>query len=183
MTVDVTLKKNFRPGMVVDIETEEDKARDTVTRGVIAQILSKGNQPKGVKVQLTTGEVGRVYGLPSKEEIRMENFKFYNQFFFLPKMYSIWNKTERKYLILDYPTQRGTVEKTAFLFEEKKGAEDLLQLLQLSPKVYMVKEINRKKPISENFKTLEVDVYRLNRDRKLTYERLNELEHYFKNMR
>lgn len=183
MTIDVTVKKNFRPGMVVDIETEEDKVRDTVTRGVIAQVLSKGNQTKGIKVQLTTGETGRVYGLPTKEEIRMENFKFYNQFFFLPKMFSIWNKIERKYLILDYPNQRGAVEKTAFLFEDKKEAEDLLHLLQLSQKEYMVKEINRRKPISENFKTLEVDVYRLNRDRKLTYERLNELEHYFKNMR
>lgn len=182
MEIDITIKKQFRPGVLVEIETESDKGTGKLTRGRILRVLSKENQKKGIKVELTTGETGRIKHVPTLDEIRLENFKFYNQFFFLPKIFSIWNKKERCYLLLDYPNAKGMVEKTAFLYETKGDAEELLKLLKLPASDFMVKEINRRKPISQNFKSLDVDVYRLNRDRKLTYEKLNELEHYFKSM-
>ena len=182
MSIDITMKKNFRPGMLVEIETEEDKVRDTVTRGVIVKVLSKGNQEKGIKVELDTGEVGRVYSVPTKDEMRRETFKFYNTFFFLPKIYSVWHKKEKKYYTLAYPSKSGN-EKTAFLFVDKGEGERLMEMMNLSATEYIVKEINRKKFIHENFKTLEVDTYRINLNRKLTADKLKELEQYFKNMR
>ncbi|WP_214688204.1 MULTISPECIES: DUF2196 domain-containing protein [unclassified Exiguobacterium] len=182
MSTDVTMKNNFRPGMMVDIETDSDKKKGTVTRGIIAKVLSKGNQPSGVKVQLTTGEVGRVYEIPSRDEVRREHFRFYNTFFFLKKIYSVWVKKEKRYYTLNYPSAHGD-ENTAFLFVEKEEGEQFMKMMNLHPTEYMVKEISRRKPIHENFKTLEVDVFRIDLDRKVSVEKLIELESYFKNMR
>lgn len=182
--IDVTMKKNFKPGMLVEIEvdkTEDSSGNKEVLRGRLLTVLSKGNQKKGIKVELTTGEKGRVIHVPTRDEIKLENFKFYNKFFYLQHIYSIWNKTERKYYTLSYPHGEKN-ETTVFLFEDKSEAERLMKDLHLSPQEYMVKEINRRKSIYENFKTIDVDVFRVNRDRRICYEQFNQLEHYFKSM-
>lgn len=183
MEIDVTIKKNFQRGMLVDIVAEADKEQGTLTRGYIQSILSKANQKQGIKVELTTGIKGRVSYVPTKDDIRLENFKFYNKFFFLNKVYSIWHKTERRYVVLDYENRMGKIEKTVMLFENKQDGVDFMKEANLSETDYMVKEINRKKTINENFMTLSIDFYRINRERKLSFERMNEWEHYFKNMR
>lgn len=183
MSIDVTIKKNFRPGMTVEIIAESDKESQEVTRGTVSKVLSRENHQKGIKVQLKTGQSGRVCHVPTKDEIRLERFKFYNRFFFLPKIYSIWHKTDRHYYLLPYPIANGKEEQTAFLFTEKEGGEELMTLLSLASNEYMVKEINRRKPIVENFKSLPVEVYRINRDKRITQDKLIELENYFKNMR
>jgi len=182
--IDVTVKKNFKPGMIVEIEvekSEDNRGTKNVLRGRLLKVLSNGNQKRGIKVELTTGEKGRVVHVPTRDEIKLENFKFFNQFFYLPHIYSIWNKQERRYYTLSYPHGANT-EETVFLFEAKAEAERLMKDLHLSPQDYMVKEINRRKAIYENFKTLDVDVFRINRDRRMSYEQFNQLEHYFKSM-
>lgn len=183
MDIDVTVKKNFQRGMLVDIVAESDKTNGKLTRGYIQTILSKENQKKGIKVELTSGVTGRVSYVPTKDDIKLENFKFYNKLFFLPKIYSIWNKVERHYFLLGYQNRMGNLEQTAMLFENKQEGLDFLKEAGLSEKEYMVKEINRRKPINENFKTRSVDFYRINRERKLSFERMSEWESYFKNMR
>ena len=57
-------RNNIRPGLIVDIVLKEDQPTGKLTRGVVAQILtSKRVHPRGIKVRLTSGEVGRVQRL------------------------------------------------------------------------------------------------------------------------
>lgn len=184
MDIDVTVRKNFVKGMLVDIIAEEDKATGKITRGYIAKILSKENNKKGIKVELTNGKIGRVQYIPSKDEVRLENFKFYNTFFFLPKIFSIWDNKEQHYLIIHHVNRvNGKIEKTALLFDDKEKAKEFIKGTKYDNKDFSIREINRKKPIVDNFKILEVDYFRINGERKLSFERMKEWENYFKNMR
>jgi uncharacterized repeat protein (TIGR03833 family) len=183
MDIDVTIKKNFIRGMLVDIVAEEDKQSGKLTRGYIASILSKENNKKGIKVELTSGKSGTVQYVPSKDDIKLENFKFYNKFFFLPKIYSLWNNQERKYVVLNHMNPAGRNEKTALLFDSEHYAKEFVKGTSFDSKDFAIREINRKKPIVENFKTLEVDYFRINKERKISFERMIEWENYFKNMR
>lgn len=184
MDIDVTVKKNFVKGMLVDIVEENDAQKGRLARGYIATIISKENNKKGIKVQLHNGKVGRVHYVPSKDDIKLENFKFYNKFFFCPKVYSIWNNAERKYLVFDHHNApKGTIEKTAILFDSEQQAKAFAKGTKYAEKDFSIREINRKKPIVENFKTLQVDYFRINIERKLSFERMIEWENYFKNMR
>jgi uncharacterized repeat protein (TIGR03833 family) len=54
-------RKNIRIGSQVDIVQKQDQRTGKLTRGVIQKILTSSNtHPHGIKVQLTSGEVGRV---------------------------------------------------------------------------------------------------------------------------
>jgi len=57
-------RKNIRPGITVDIVLKEDQPSGKLTRGVVAQILtSKSVHPRGIKVRLADGQVGRVQNI------------------------------------------------------------------------------------------------------------------------
>ncbi|WCK57268.1 DUF2196 domain-containing protein (plasmid) [Aneurinibacillus sp. Ricciae_BoGa-3] len=184
MDIDVTLRKNIIKGLLVDIIADEDKETVKLTRGYVANVLSKENNKKGIRVELSNGKRGRVYSIPSKDDIKRENFKFYNIFFFLPKIYSVWNQTERKYMIIHHMNQAmGRTEKTALLFTDKEKAKAFIKGTMYEGKDFAIREINRNKPIPDNFKTLDVDYFRIDGERKLSFERLIEWEQYFKNMR
>jgi len=182
MEIDITNRNNIKIGMLVEIIAEEDRASQLISRGFIQEIITKDNRAKKISVRLTVGKKGIVQRILTKDEIKKENFKFYNLFFFEKYIYSIWNKKTNKYLVINY-LNAGLEknEKTAFLFTEEKSAKEFLSIIN-NPD-YMVKSINRKKPIVENFKTLEIEYFRINTERKLSYERLIEWEAYFKNMR
>ena len=54
-------RKDIKPGLVVDIVLKQDQGTGQRTRGVVKEILTNSpNHPHGIKVRLTTGEVGRV---------------------------------------------------------------------------------------------------------------------------
>lgn len=54
-------RKNIRIGQLVNIVLKEDQRTGELTEGVVKRILTKSpNHPHGIKVQLETGEVGRV---------------------------------------------------------------------------------------------------------------------------
>ncbi len=181
--IDTTKKKNIVRGMLVDIVAEKDSMTQILTRGYVLQILSKADNAKGIRVQLTNGVVGHVKDIPSQEDIRLENFKFYNRFFHLPMIYSIWDSAERKYLVVDHKnTIKQVVEKTAFLFDSIETAKAFVRGTEYEQRRYVINPINRKKPIHENFKTLQVSVVRINGERKLSLERLIEWERKFTNM-
>ena len=56
-----TIRGNIKPGMTVDIVLKKDQRTGKLTRGVVKKILSPGsNHPRGIKVMLTNGQVGRV---------------------------------------------------------------------------------------------------------------------------
>lgn len=54
-------RKNIKPGIEVEIVQKQDQRTGKLTRGIVKDILTNSVQhPHGIKVRLTTGEVGRV---------------------------------------------------------------------------------------------------------------------------
>jgi uncharacterized repeat protein (TIGR03833 family) len=59
--LDPTIRKNIRPGLMVAIVLKEDQKTGKGTQGVVKDILTSiPVHPRGIKVRLDTGEVGRV---------------------------------------------------------------------------------------------------------------------------
>jgi uncharacterized repeat protein (TIGR03833 family) len=57
-------RKHIRPGLNVAIVQKQDQRTGKLTRGVVQDILTKSpNHPRGIKVRLTTGQVGRVQAI------------------------------------------------------------------------------------------------------------------------
>jgi uncharacterized repeat protein (TIGR03833 family) len=62
------LLKELRPGIKVCIVQKQDQRTGKITKGTVADILTKSSShPHGIKVRLTTGEVGRVEKLLETE--------------------------------------------------------------------------------------------------------------------
>jgi uncharacterized repeat protein (TIGR03833 family) len=54
-------RKNINVGMAVKIVQKNDQRTGKLTSGIVKRILTNSQQhPHGIKVQLETGEVGRV---------------------------------------------------------------------------------------------------------------------------
>jgi len=54
-------RKNIQTGATVKIVQKHHQRNGELTEGVVKRILTKSaNHPHGIKVQLTTGKVGRV---------------------------------------------------------------------------------------------------------------------------
>ncbi len=59
-----TQRKNIKPGTEVDIVLKKDQTTGKLTHGVVKNILtSKANHPRGIKVRLESGSVGRVQSI------------------------------------------------------------------------------------------------------------------------
>lgn len=56
-----TRRENIHPGLVVDVILKKDQATGKLTRGVVKDILTNSSvHPRGIKVRLKDGQVGRV---------------------------------------------------------------------------------------------------------------------------
>ena len=54
-------RKDIRPGLAVAIVLKADQRTGKLTRGIVKDILTNSAfHPHGIKVRLTTGQVGRV---------------------------------------------------------------------------------------------------------------------------
>ena len=52
---------NIKPGMQVSIVLKQDQRSGKLTKGIVKDILTNSStHPHGIKVRLTSGEVGRV---------------------------------------------------------------------------------------------------------------------------
>jgi uncharacterized repeat protein (TIGR03833 family) len=59
--MDGHVRKAILPGMEVDIVQKQDQGTGKRTRGIVQDILTNSpNHPRGIKVRLANGEVGRV---------------------------------------------------------------------------------------------------------------------------
>lgn len=59
--MDGKFRKNVKIGQLVNIVLKQDQPTGELTEGVVKRILTNSpNHPHGIKVQLETGEVGRV---------------------------------------------------------------------------------------------------------------------------
>ncbi|MEE4196544.1 MAG: YwbE family protein [Bacteroidales bacterium] len=56
-----TIRNNIKPGMEVFIVQKKDQRTGKLTKGVVKDILThSATHPYGIKIRLTTGEIGRV---------------------------------------------------------------------------------------------------------------------------
>ena len=54
-------RKNIKPGIEVAIVLKQDQRTGNLTEGIVQNILTNSQfHPHGIKVRLTSGEVGRV---------------------------------------------------------------------------------------------------------------------------
>lgn len=58
----------IHPGRPVSIILKQDQPTGHQVRGIVADVLTRGDHPRGVKVRLRDGRVGRVQGLVSESE-------------------------------------------------------------------------------------------------------------------
>lgn len=59
--MDPTIRKNIKPGIEVSIVRKENQASGILTLGFVQDILTNAPEhPRGIKVRLKSGEVGRV---------------------------------------------------------------------------------------------------------------------------
>lgn len=177
MYYDLTNRKNFKPGMLVDVRFNGGE----IDRGYIEKVDSIENNKKGILVTLTKGIKGRVVGVPSENEIKKENFRFYNLFFHSKEIYSIYDKKARKYLTL--PIFNKTInenENTVLMFTDKEEVDKAYLFFNLDNSQYITNKIDTRKEFLKSFKMLEYSVIRINIKRKLTLELFCSYERKFK---
>lgn len=60
-TMDGTIRKDIQPGLMVAIVQKHDQPTGKLTQGFVKELLTSAPvHPRGIKVRLETGEVGRV---------------------------------------------------------------------------------------------------------------------------
>jgi len=59
----VTQYSQVKPGLAVSIVLKADQKTGRQVQGTVSQLLTRGNHPRGIKVKLTDGRVGRVQKL------------------------------------------------------------------------------------------------------------------------
>ena len=58
------IRADIQPRMLVDIVLKQDQPTGKLTRGYVKRILTKSpTHPHGIKVELETGQVGRVQNI------------------------------------------------------------------------------------------------------------------------
>ncbi len=67
--MDGKTRKNIKPGQLVNIVLKADQRTGELTQGIVSRILTNSpSHPHGIKVQLETGEVGRVQEILEEPE-------------------------------------------------------------------------------------------------------------------
>ena len=62
-------RSDIRPGLAVEIVLKQDQISGKRTRGIVREILTPSpTHPHGIKVRLTSGQVGRVKAILGKDE-------------------------------------------------------------------------------------------------------------------
>lgn len=62
-------RNQVKPGQIVEIVLKADQRSGKLTEGEVARLLTKSaHHPHGIKVMLTTGEVGRVQNILEEAE-------------------------------------------------------------------------------------------------------------------
>lgn len=171
-----TNPNNIKKGMFVEIRI--DKTQDDYKRGVVKKVLSKNISDKGIKVQLTDGTQGRIVDIPTKDELTLETFKFMNQFLYEKnKIYAIWINKEQRFL---YAQKNGL--NITFLFSSKEAADFFIETSLASKEGYSIRELNRRKFITDQFKNIDIHLFIIDNFFKIKYDTLLDKETHFKKL-
>ncbi len=66
--MDGTKRANIKPGLAVSIVLKQDQLTGKLTKGIVRDILTNSpTHPHGIKVRLTSGQVGRVKEILAQE--------------------------------------------------------------------------------------------------------------------
>jgi uncharacterized repeat protein (TIGR03833 family) len=64
MQADPRVRASVRPGMTVLVVTKQDQGTGRTTQGVVKDVLTRSpTHPRGIKVRLQNGQIGRVVGI------------------------------------------------------------------------------------------------------------------------
>ena len=67
-TLNGQTRSQIRPGVTVDIVLKNDQQTGKLTRGIVRDILTRSaTHPRGIKVRLQDGQIGRVQSIVAKE--------------------------------------------------------------------------------------------------------------------
>lgn len=69
----VPLRAQVRPGVFVSIVLKKDQRTGQQVQGVVSQVLTRGDHPRGVKVRLSDGRIGRVQQLVNQGNNSSQN--------------------------------------------------------------------------------------------------------------
>lgn len=62
--MDGTIRGNIKPGIEVEVVQKQDQLSGELTRGIVKDILTSSDEhPRGIKVRLVGGQVGRVQNI------------------------------------------------------------------------------------------------------------------------
>lgn len=152
-------KKQLSIGMLVEII--EEGTTDNYLRGYIMEFLTKENTKRGIKVRINTKNAnGRVERIVQADEIRKENFIYYNKLFQEKYLFAMWNVQEKKIF-----TWGPVGEKHAILFLAREKGEGLMKKWKNEGKPVELKRISNTQPLERVLK--EVDIVVVNQERKV----------------
>ena len=171
----ITSRTDLSIGMLVNVFTDDKKE----VRGYISSIISKGQSKKGIQVKLSSGVIGRVSTIINKDDLKREQFKFLNEFLYLKEIYSIWDNQNQRYITINSNDQN-----IALLFSSKEAAYRFIDDKDLNShfQKLTINKLNKKRLIAENFKTLNVSHFILDRKVKIMAEVLTDKEMAFINL-
>lgn len=134
----------LRPGVGVNIIIKKDQPTGRLTSGSISEILTNGDHPRGIKVRLIDGQVGRVQSLSSEPRSINEEFSA-----------SPWHETN------DQTTSRYA----KFSFQEDyrqtstpTSSINIADYIKISPKKAKKSKVKTNIPVSDGGMTEELDM-------------------------
>jgi uncharacterized repeat protein (TIGR03833 family) len=68
LTMAIPRMSQLRPGLDVNIVLKTDQPTGKLTAGKISRFLTRGDHPRGIKVALTDGRIGRVQSMASNSD-------------------------------------------------------------------------------------------------------------------
>ena len=179
MLIDVEKIENIKVGLLVDILVDEYKKTEHKERGYIKKIISKKDREGGIFVELTNGSKGAILDIISKDQLKKENFKYYNMFLHDKRIVGIWDKNNKEFISCVRKLDKGDLYFT-YLFNDLEKAQKTLKLFD--NKIYQLKTISRKTTIKDNFSNIYIKAYYINNEKLISVKSLEKYEELFKRM-
>ena len=164
-------KKDICIGLFVEIIQYDSRNNETVHRGYIKRVITQGKSDK-VKVELDNNECGVVVHILTKEELKLEAFKFYNKFLYEKTIYAIWHRYEQSFFVYRNKQEQRDI---LYVFHSKEQANTFTK--KYLDDNYMVKELKKSnKSLQQLFSKTDFNTYYINEERKISKDKLHEFE-------
>lgn len=174
--IDFTKIKNLKKGLYVKVKSYDG----TEHNGYIKEIISKKNSNDGIKVIISSSLTnslteGVVIGIPSKNTVQKEVFKYYNLFFSSKEFYSLIDKDGNLYTFK--VSKQNVSEIAVTIFSDSQKGKDFLSKMNLEG--FSMKRISKKNMLQNNFNSVNYNYYLVDGVKLVQKYKFNELEKYF----